>query len=61
MGAIYGHDVCTASDKRWVEGVLPASPAAPLHPNARGLQLTQGIWEDQHALVGVRHKDGRHG
>ncbi|MEA5361989.1 SGNH/GDSL hydrolase family protein [Amycolatopsis sp., V23-08] len=33
-----GHDVCTASDKRWVEGILPASPAAPLHPNARGEQ-----------------------
>jgi lysophospholipase L1-like esterase len=33
-----GHDVCTASDKRWVEGLLPASPAAPLHPNARGEQ-----------------------
>jgi lysophospholipase L1-like esterase len=33
-----GHDVCSASDKRWVEGLLPASPAAPLHPNARGEQ-----------------------
>ncbi|MDT7806065.1 MAG: hypothetical protein QOI78_9498 [Actinomycetota bacterium] len=33
-----GHDVCTASDMRWVEGILPASPAAPLHPNARGEQ-----------------------
>ena len=33
-----GHDVCTASDMRWVEGLLPASPAAPLHPNARGEQ-----------------------
>lgn len=31
-----GHDLCTASDVRWVEGLLPASPAAPLHPNARG-------------------------
>ena len=26
-----------------------------------GLQLTQGILEDHHAPVGVRHKDGRHG
>ncbi|MBE1499026.1 lysophospholipase L1-like esterase [Amycolatopsis lexingtonensis] len=33
-----GHDVCSASDTRWVEGLLPASPAAPLHPNARGEQ-----------------------
>ncbi|KDN20661.1 SGNH/GDSL hydrolase family protein [Amycolatopsis rifamycinica] len=31
-----GHDVCSASDKRWIEGLLPSSPAAPLHPNARG-------------------------
>ncbi len=31
-----GHDLCTASDTRWVEGLLPSSPAAPLHPNARG-------------------------
>ncbi|MGW4057270.1 SGNH/GDSL hydrolase family protein [Amycolatopsis sp. NPDC004747] len=33
-----GHDVCSASDTRWVEGLLPASPAMPLHPNARGEQ-----------------------
>ncbi len=33
-----GHDVCASSDKRWVEGLLPASPAAPMHPNARGEQ-----------------------
>ncbi|WP_410668470.1 SGNH/GDSL hydrolase family protein [Amycolatopsis sp. cmx-4-68] len=33
-----GHDACAASGERWVEGVLPASPAAPLHPNARGEQ-----------------------
>ncbi|WP_328445607.1 SGNH/GDSL hydrolase family protein [Amycolatopsis sp. NBC_00438] len=33
-----GHDVCADSDKRWVEGLLPASPAAPMHPNARGEQ-----------------------
>ncbi|WIV58824.1 SGNH/GDSL hydrolase family protein [Amycolatopsis nalaikhensis] len=31
-----GHDVCAASGERWVEGLLPSSPAAPLHPNARG-------------------------
>ncbi|MGW4525957.1 SGNH/GDSL hydrolase family protein [Amycolatopsis sp. NPDC004378] len=33
-----GHDVCTASDTRWVEGVVPTLHAAPLHPNARGEQ-----------------------
>jgi lysophospholipase L1-like esterase len=33
-----GHDLCTASGTRWVEGVVPTSPAAPLHPNAKGEQ-----------------------
>ncbi|MFE0024036.1 SGNH/GDSL hydrolase family protein [Amycolatopsis sp. NPDC059021] len=33
-----GHDLCAATDKRWVEGLFPASPAAALHPNARGEQ-----------------------
>ncbi|WIY03817.1 SGNH/GDSL hydrolase family protein [Amycolatopsis mongoliensis] len=33
-----GHDVCSASDTRWVEGLIPTSPTAPLHPNARGAQ-----------------------
>lgn len=31
-----GHDLCSAADTRWVEGMLPASRAAPLHPNSRG-------------------------
>ncbi|MGD3108737.1 SGNH/GDSL hydrolase family protein [Streptomyces sp. YGL11-2] len=29
-----GHDSCSASP--WIEGLLPTSPAAPLHPNAVG-------------------------
>ncbi|GAA0348613.1 SGNH/GDSL hydrolase family protein [Streptomyces blastmyceticus] len=29
-----GHDACSADP--WVEGLLPKSPALPLHPNARG-------------------------
>jgi lysophospholipase L1-like esterase len=33
-----GHDVCTASDTRWVEGVLPTLHGTPMHPNARGEQ-----------------------
>jgi lysophospholipase L1-like esterase len=44
-GAIYvdvytpsiGRDVCTGSGTRWVEPILPANPAAPVHPNARGM------------------------
>jgi lysophospholipase L1-like esterase len=33
-----GHDVCQPPGVRWVEGILPASPAAPLHPNVLGMQ-----------------------
>jgi lysophospholipase L1-like esterase len=33
-----GHDVCTASDTRWVEGVIPTSKAIPFHPNEKGEQ-----------------------
>jgi lysophospholipase L1-like esterase len=28
--------VCTAESTRWVEPILPASPADPVHPNANG-------------------------
>ena len=45
-GAVYvdtytpsqGHDACTEPSVRWTEPLNPASPAAPLHPNARGEQ-----------------------
>ena len=33
-----GHDVCQPMGVRWIEGVMPASPAAPLHPNILGMQ-----------------------
>src|SRR5262249_51550289 len=33
-----GHDVCQAPKDRWVEGLIPPSPAAPVHPNAAGMQ-----------------------
>ena len=33
-----GHDACSAPASRWIEPLLPASPAAPLHPNAVGEQ-----------------------
>jgi lysophospholipase L1-like esterase len=33
-----GHDACEAPASRWIEPLLPASPAAPLHPNAVGEQ-----------------------
>jgi lysophospholipase L1-like esterase len=33
-----GHDMCKAPADRWIEPLVPASPAAPAHPNARGEQ-----------------------
>jgi hypothetical protein len=33
-----GHDVCQSGSVRWVEPFIPANVAAPLHPNARGMQ-----------------------
>ena len=31
-----GHDVCQAANVKWIEGVVPLAPAAPMHPNAKG-------------------------
>jgi lysophospholipase L1-like esterase len=31
-----GHDVCTPPGTKWIEGFVPTSPAAPVHPNALG-------------------------
>ncbi|GAA4866424.1 SGNH/GDSL hydrolase family protein [Actinomycetospora straminea] len=31
-----GHDVCALPGERWIEGLLPTAPAAPVHPNALG-------------------------
>ena len=33
-----GHDVCAVPGQRWVEGLVPTAPAAPVHPNALGAQ-----------------------
>jgi lysophospholipase L1-like esterase len=37
-GPSVGHDACSDPDSRWIEPLVPASPAAPLHPNAAGEQ-----------------------
>jgi lysophospholipase L1-like esterase len=34
--ASMGHDVCQLPGTKWVEGLVPTSPAAPFHPNASG-------------------------
>lgn len=31
-----GHDVCAPPTERWIEGLVPTAPAAPVHPNAAG-------------------------
>lgn len=33
-----GHDVCAPSGERYLEGLIPSSIAAPLHPNAQGME-----------------------
>jgi lysophospholipase L1-like esterase len=33
-----GHDACQLPGVRWVEPLIPLSPAAPVHPNALGMQ-----------------------
>jgi lysophospholipase L1-like esterase len=37
-----GHNACSAPASRWIEPLVPASPAAPLHPNAAGEQGMAG-------------------
>jgi lysophospholipase L1-like esterase len=31
-----GHDLCQGPRTRWIEGIVPTSPAAPVHPNGPG-------------------------
>ncbi len=38
-----GHDVCASSSQRWVEGIIPTAPAAPVHPNAKGMAATASV------------------
>ena len=38
-----GHDVCKLPGTKWVEGLVPTSPAAPVHPNADGMRHTAGL------------------
>ena len=37
-----GHDVCQATGVKWVEGLVPTSPAAPFHPNELGEEHMAG-------------------
>ncbi|MGY1495441.1 SGNH/GDSL hydrolase family protein [Streptomyces sp. QTS52] len=35
-GPSLGRDACAARDTRWIEPLMPAADAAPVHPNERG-------------------------
>lgn len=38
-----GHDVCRGTGTKWVEGLVPTSPAVPVHPNALGMRSTASV------------------
>jgi lysophospholipase L1-like esterase len=42
-----GHDICADRDDRWVEGIIPTRPAAPVHPNASGMEVMAAAVADQ--------------
>lgn len=37
-GPSAGHDFCASISNKWVEGIIPTSVAAPVHPNAKGME-----------------------
>ena len=39
----FGHDACQEPGRKWVEGLVPQSPAAPMHPNATGMAVVAGL------------------
>jgi lysophospholipase L1-like esterase len=45
-----GHDVCRPPGVKWIEGLVPTAPAAPLHPNALGMAGIAAVVVD--ALAG---------
>ncbi|MFE4053570.1 SGNH/GDSL hydrolase family protein [Streptomyces sp. YIM B13518] len=38
-----GHDICAAPADRYIEGLPPTRPAAPLHPNASGARAIGAV------------------
>lgn len=42
-GPSAGHDACQLPGSRWVEPVVPLSPAAPVHPNGPGMRGTAAV------------------
>jgi hypothetical protein len=39
------HNACTGSGTRWIEPIVPATAAAPVHPNALGMQNFAAVVE----------------
>jgi lysophospholipase L1-like esterase len=38
-----GHDVCRLPGVKWIEGLVPTAPAAPVHPNALGMAAMAAV------------------
>ncbi|MFB9904867.1 SGNH/GDSL hydrolase family protein [Allokutzneria oryzae] len=38
-----GRDVCQLPGTKWVEGLVPTAPAAPVHPNAAGMTAVASL------------------
>ncbi|WP_228122404.1 SGNH/GDSL hydrolase family protein [Saccharothrix syringae] len=38
-----GRDVCQLPGVKWVEGLVPTAPAAPVHPNAAGMRAVADL------------------
>jgi len=38
-----GRSACASSGTRWVEPLVPSNPAAPVHPNGRGMAGVAGV------------------
>jgi lysophospholipase L1-like esterase len=51
-----GHDMCRAPAERWIEPLVPASPAAPAHPNATGEQVMAQAVLDRVSGYGRGHR-----
>lgn len=48
-----GHNACTPEATRWVEPILPESPAYPVHPNANGEEALAGLVEAALGRAGI--------
>jgi hypothetical protein len=51
--ASVGHDACAPPLLRWVEPYVPASAAAPLHPNLIGMQAFADLVLREMTAAGV--------